>query len=122
MKSFGVIALAASASAAYINGTVPMNGTVYTTEVVTALTTVCPAPTSGGVYTTTIANNVYTVKSATTITVTNCPCTLTKPATSMATGGSATSSMPAIYTGAAGANVVAAGYGLAAFGAAVAFL
>lgn len=36
MKSFGVLALAASASAAYINGTAPANGTVYTTEVVTA--------------------------------------------------------------------------------------
>jgi hypothetical protein len=36
MKSFGVLALAASASAYYVNGTVPMNGTVYTTEVVTA--------------------------------------------------------------------------------------
>lgn len=38
------------------------------------------------------------------------------------TGASATASKPAIYTGAAGANAVAAGYGLAAFGAAVAFL
>lgn len=36
MKSFGVLALAASASAAYINGTAAANGTVYTTEVVTA--------------------------------------------------------------------------------------
>jgi hypothetical protein len=38
MKSFGVLALAASASAYYINGTAPItNGTVvYTTEVVTA--------------------------------------------------------------------------------------
>jgi hypothetical protein len=37
MKSFGVLALAASASAYYINGTTPTNGTVvYTTEVVTA--------------------------------------------------------------------------------------
>jgi hypothetical protein len=46
MKSFGVIALAASASAAYINGTAPANGTVYTTEIVTALTTYCPAATT----------------------------------------------------------------------------
>ncbi|KAI4722162.1 hypothetical protein E4T48_01471 [Aureobasidium sp. EXF-10727] len=125
MKSFGVIALAASASAAYINGTAPANGTVYTTEVVTALTTVCPAPTAGA-YTTTIANNVYTVKSATTITVTNCPCTLTKPVASMATGGAsngtATATKPAIYTGAAANNMVAAGYGIAAFGAAVVLL
>ncbi|CAD0106284.1 unnamed protein product [Aureobasidium uvarum] len=101
MKSFGVIALAASASAAYINGTAPANGTVYyTTEVVTAY-------------------------SATTITVTNCPCTLTKPVASMATGGAsngtATATKPAIYTGAAN-NMVAAGYGFAALGAAVVLL
>ncbi|KAG9581280.1 hypothetical protein KCU77_g16282, partial [Aureobasidium melanogenum] len=129
MKFFGVLALAASASAAYINGTAAANGTVYTTEVVTAYTTVCPAATSGA-YVTTINSKAYTISSATTITVTNCPCTLVKP---MATASSMTSSMassskngtatatkPATYTGAA--NHVAAGYGLAALGAAVVLL
>ncbi|KAI4726024.1 hypothetical protein E4T49_06240 [Aureobasidium sp. EXF-10728] len=100
---------------------------VYMTEVVTALTTVCPAPTAGA-YTTTIHSNVYTVSSATTITVTNCPCTVSSkvPAASV-TGGAqtgmttsaagngnkngtasatATQSKPAVYTGAA-ANVAA---------------
>ncbi|KAG9635556.1 hypothetical protein KCU95_g17971, partial [Aureobasidium melanogenum] len=129
MKSFGVLALAASASAAYINGTAPANGTVYTTEVVTAYTTVCPAPTSGA-YVTTINSKAYTISSKTTVTVTDCPCTLVKPmatassmASSMASSaknGTATSTKPAVYTGAA--NHVAAGYGLAALGAAVVLL
>ncbi|TIA32585.1 hypothetical protein D6C78_08140 [Aureobasidium pullulans] len=56
-------------------------GVVYTTQVVTALTTVCPAPTAGA-YVTTLGKNVYTVSSATTITVTDCPCTISKPVTS----------------------------------------
>ncbi|KXT18447.1 hypothetical protein AC579_8157 [Pseudocercospora musae] len=46
----------------------------YTTEVVTELTTYCPESTQithGGV--------TYTVTSATTLTITNCPCTVTKP-------------------------------------------
>ncbi|THV87133.1 hypothetical protein D6D27_07503, partial [Aureobasidium pullulans] len=45
------------------------------------LTTVCPAPTAGA-YVTTLGKNVYTVSSATTITVTDCPCTISKPVTS----------------------------------------
>ncbi|KAH0370988.1 hypothetical protein KCU65_g2247, partial [Aureobasidium melanogenum] len=128
MKSFGVLALAASASAAYINGTAPANGTMYTTEVVTSYTTVCPAATSGS-YVTTINSKAYTISSATTVTVTDCPCTLVKPmATSMASSmasstqknGTASATKPAVYTGAA--NHVAAGYGLAALGAAVVLL
>ncbi|CAC9887366.1 MAG: Carboxypeptidase S [Aureobasidium pullulans] len=119
MKSFGVIALAASASAAYINGTAPANGTVYTTEIVTALTTYCPAAT-------TVVQNgkTYTVSSATTLTITDCPCTVVKTMAPSATGssnGTASATKPAIYTGAAN-NVVAAGYGLAALGAAVVLL
>ncbi|KAG9558462.1 hypothetical protein KCU71_g11497, partial [Aureobasidium melanogenum] len=87
---------------------------VYTTEVVTALTTVCPAPTAGA-YVTTIASKEYTISSATTITVTDCPCTISSmvPAKSSpanggmmtsATGktnGTATTTKPVIYTGAA---------------------
>jgi len=46
----------------------------YTTEVVTAYTTYCP-------YATTLTNNgqTITVTEATTVTFTNCPCTITKP-------------------------------------------
>ncbi|KXS95486.1 hypothetical protein AC578_8797 [Pseudocercospora eumusae] len=46
----------------------------YTTEVVTEFTTYCPESTQithGGV--------TYTVTEATTLTITNCPCTVTKP-------------------------------------------
>ena len=64
-----VAALAAGASATYSNATVP----VYTTQVVTSLTTYCPAST-----TLTFNNVTYTVKSATTLTL-NCPCTITTP-------------------------------------------
>ncbi|TKA76409.1 hypothetical protein B0A49_05396 [Cryomyces minteri] len=57
------------------NDTLP----VYVTEVVTAYTTYCPAPTS-----IVHGNQTYTVTEATTLTITNCPCTITKPATSAA--------------------------------------
>lgn len=77
-----------------------------------SLTTVCPAPTAGA-YVTTIASKVYTVSSQTTITVTDCPCTVSSmvPAKSTSggmmtsagpkTNGTATTTKPAIYTGAA---------------------
>lgn len=51
-----------------------MTPPTYTTEVVTELTTYCPQSTQithGGV--------TYTVTEATTLTITNCPCTVTKP-------------------------------------------
>ncbi|KAL2358436.1 mmc protein [Cryomyces antarcticus] len=51
------------------NDTLP----VYVTEVVTAYTTYCPAPTS-----------IVHGNQATTLTISNCPCTITKPATSVA--------------------------------------
>jgi len=65
-----ITALAATASANY-NGTV-----VYTTEVHTAYTTVCPAATE-------ISFNgvTYTATASTTLTITNCPCTIVKPVT-----------------------------------------
>ncbi|OWT42909.1 hypothetical protein VFPPC_17898 [Pochonia chlamydosporia 170] len=47
---------------------------VYTTEVVTALTTYCPAPT-----TLTHGSKTYTVTGPTTLTITDCPCTISKP-------------------------------------------
>ncbi|KAH7129498.1 hypothetical protein B0J13DRAFT_611255 [Dactylonectria estremocensis] len=49
---------------------------VYTTEVVTAITTYCPEAT-----TLTYNNMTYTVTEPTTLTVTNCPCTVSKPLT-----------------------------------------
>jgi len=92
---------------------------VYTTQVVTALTTVCPGPTAGA-YTTTINNNVYTVSTATTITVTDCPCTIstmvptTTPVGGIATGvktdSTATTPMLTVYTGAAAAQHAGMGF------------
>jgi hypothetical protein len=62
-----VFAAAAAAQAWKTNVT-------YTTEVVTALTTYCPFAT-----TLTHGGHTYTVTEATTLTITNCPCTVTKP-------------------------------------------
>ena len=53
------------------------NGTVaYTTEFVTHLTTYCPESTS-----LTIGASTYTVSEATTLTISECSCTVTKPVT-----------------------------------------
>ncbi|KAK3066652.1 hypothetical protein LTR53_016915 [Teratosphaeriaceae sp. CCFEE 6253] len=60
------------------------NGTsavYYTTEVVSQFTTYCPYATS-----LTLGNHTYTVSSATTLTVTDCPCTITKPYTTAPAG------------------------------------
>ncbi|PNP77145.1 hypothetical protein FNYG_09445 [Fusarium nygamai] len=46
----------------------------YTTEVVTAYTTYCPGPTE-----IVHGDKTYTVTKATTLTITDCPCTVTKP-------------------------------------------
>lgn len=62
-----VVAAAAGVSAQYSNVT-------YTTEVVTALTTYCPVATQ-----ITQGGKTYTVTSATTLTITDCPCTISKP-------------------------------------------
>ncbi|KAF4954608.1 hypothetical protein FSARC_12048 [Fusarium sarcochroum] len=50
------------------------NGTHYTTEVVTAITTYCP-----GATTLTYGDKTYTVTKETTLTITDCPCTISKP-------------------------------------------
>ncbi|KAI9805252.1 MAG: hypothetical protein M1833_005705 [Piccolia ochrophora] len=47
---------------------------VYTTEVVTEYTTYCPGPTE-----VVHGEKTYTVTEATTLTITDCPCTVTKP-------------------------------------------
>ncbi|RSL63184.1 hypothetical protein CEP54_005358 [Fusarium duplospermum] len=71
----GLLLGAAKASPVYGNGTI-----AYTTEVVTALTTYCPAAT-----TLTYNDKTYTITKATTLTITDCPCTISKPAKPTAT-------------------------------------
>ncbi|CAG8952948.1 hypothetical protein HYFRA_00007663 [Hymenoscyphus fraxineus] len=61
-----------------VNGTVP--SPVWVTTVLTAYTTYCPVPTS-----VVQGNQTYTVTSATTLTIKNCPCTVTYPATTAST-------------------------------------
>ncbi|CAI4215175.1 unnamed protein product [Parascedosporium putredinis] len=103
MKYAAVLALAGLAAA----GAVPaQNGTVYTTEVVTAYTTYCPEAT-----TITDGDNTITITEPTVVTITHCPggCTIKKPVV--------TTSAP-VTAGAA----KLAGAGLAAFLGAVAFL
>lgn len=73
------IAAAAAALVAGTNAYAYSNGTstapAYVTEVVTAYTTYCPEPTK-----ITHGGKTYTVTKATTLTITDCPCTVTKPA------------------------------------------
>jgi hypothetical protein len=68
-SAVAVLALAATATASYSNETV-----VYTTEVHTAYTTVCPAATQ-----LTYNGVTYTATESETLTITNCPCTIVKP-------------------------------------------
>lgn len=63
-------------SAALVAGAAAQNATVYATKIVTALTTYCPSATM-----LTHAGTTYTITEATTLTITNCPCTLTLPVT-----------------------------------------
>ncbi|GAB0136175.1 hypothetical protein EsDP_00004487 [Epichloe bromicola] len=82
MNTIKVVALAAavaSASAEGVNGlsfpnATTTGGAVYTTEVVTKLTTFCPAAT-----TFVMGNKTYAVTTPTTLTITDCPCTIRKP-------------------------------------------
>ncbi|KAK3945843.1 hypothetical protein QBC46DRAFT_370127 [Diplogelasinospora grovesii] len=72
MKFSAIAVLAAVAGAhAWSNVT-------YTTEVVTAVTTYCPMATE-----VTYGGTTYTVTEATTLTITDCPCTVTKPVTTV---------------------------------------
>jgi len=89
-SAVALLALAASASAV-------KNGTVaYTTEVHTAYTTVCPASTE-----LTFNGVTYTATASTTLTITNCPCTVVKPvSTSAAVAPSSAVVVPAVYTNA----------------------
>jgi hypothetical protein len=66
----------AAAVLATAAGVSAWNNVTYTTEVVTAVTTYCPAATE-----ITHGGQTYTVTEATTLTITNCPCTVTRPVT-----------------------------------------
>ncbi|KAL8418041.1 hypothetical protein RB594_001594 [Gaeumannomyces avenae] len=70
---FSVAAVAAAAVAGVSAG---YSNVTYTTEVVTALTTYCPEPTQ-----ITHGGKTYTITKATTLTITDCPCTVSKPVT-----------------------------------------
>ncbi|KAL8711012.1 MAG: hypothetical protein Q9225_007185 [Loekoesia sp. 1 TL-2023] len=76
MRSSMITASAAfvAGAAAWGNSSEPIQ---YTTEIVTAYTTYCPAATQ-----ITHGAQTYTVTEATTLTITNCPCTVTKPVSS----------------------------------------
>ncbi|OCK76308.1 hypothetical protein K432DRAFT_306624 [Lepidopterella palustris CBS 459.81] len=86
---------AVAATAAFVAGANAWGnytGPVYTTEVVTAYTTYCPEATQithGGV--------TYTVTEATTLTITNCPCTITKPVSSVVVTTCTSTPVP-VYT------------------------
>ncbi|KAL1310749.1 hypothetical protein AAFC00_001001 [Neodothiora populina] len=97
--TFAAVALAAvSGAAAASNDTV-----AYVTEVVTAFTTYCPVAT-----TLTHGSKTYTVSEATTLTITDCPCTVTKPASSPV-APVAVSSAPYAYSNGTTAAVTPAG-------------
>jgi len=69
-SAVAALALAATTVSAW------SNGTVYTTEIYTAYTNVCPASTQ-----LTFNGVTYTATESTTLTITNCPCTIVKPVT-----------------------------------------
>jgi hypothetical protein len=73
-----VLAFAAGALANASFETSATAEVVYTTEVVTAITTYCPEPTEIDLGTTTI-----TVTEATTLTIEDCPCTIKVPVTTV---------------------------------------
>lgn len=66
MKFSGVLAFAGAAMA--------FSNVTYTTEIVKSIVTYCPEPT-----TLTHGDKTYTITKATTLTITDCPCTVTKP-------------------------------------------
>ena len=70
---FSVAALAAAAVAG-VSAQSAYSNVTYVTEVVTALTTYCPVATE-----ITHGTKTYTITEATTLTITDCPCTITKP-------------------------------------------
>jgi len=85
------------AVAALVAGASAWNSNIsYTTEVVDSYTTFCPYATQ-----LTHAEKTYTVTEATLLTITNCPCTLTKPVipvTSSAVVAVSTSAAPVVVS------------------------
>lgn len=76
MKSFAAVAAFVAAANAYAyNTTMPVAPPAYETTTVSHFTTVCPGPTEIPVG----PSSTITVTEATTLTVTDCPCTLTYP-------------------------------------------
>jgi len=71
--AIAIAALAAGVSASYPGYSAAPNVT-YTTQVVTSYETYCPGPTQ-----ITYGTNTYTVTEATTLTITDCPCTVSVP-------------------------------------------
>ncbi|KAI9167695.1 Clock-controlled protein [Paramyrothecium foliicola] len=69
MKFAAIAALAVTGVSAYAHGNVTV-----VTEVVSSYVTYCPEPTQ-----ITHGDKTYTVTEATTLTITDCPCTITKP-------------------------------------------
>jgi hypothetical protein len=84
---FAAVALATGASATY-----PAGNVTYTTEVVTAYETYCPAPT-----TITYGQSTYTVSEATTLTITDCPCTISKPVYTTSKASTVPTTAPTTY-------------------------
>ena len=80
MKVTVIAGLCGSATAAafYANTTTTPSAIAYTTQVVTALTTICPGPTV-----LTFNSKTYTITTSTTLTITDCPCTVSKPIASV---------------------------------------
>jgi len=93
----GFAALAAGVQGAVYGGY--SNATVYETITTTALTTYCPAST-----TLTQGTNTYTVTEATTLVITDCPCTIVRPVTP-ATPAPYISTSVALTTGVAPTSV-----------------
>lgn len=73
MKYDSLLALATVVLAAGEAAATYDNATQYTTITTTSYETYCPGPT-----TVTIGGSTYTVTDATTLTITDCPCTLTE--------------------------------------------
>jgi len=69
---YSVAAVVAAAAGALADG--HLGNVTVITEVVDVYTTYCPSPTE-----ITYGTNTYTVTEATTLTITDCPCTITKP-------------------------------------------
>ncbi|KAJ2993299.1 hypothetical protein NUW58_g1882 [Xylaria curta] len=85
-------ALVAGVSASYPAYSAAPNVT-YTTKVVTSYETYCPGPTQ-----ITYGTNTYTVTEATTLTITDCPCTVSVPVYTTSSVHCSTCSAPAYPT------------------------